>query len=158
MRRTVIPELLDGDLGTPAEVAESLADLHRVNLHFGGTETTVALLRRVAGECGCRELSVLEVGAAAGDLPLEAQRRLADQGIELRLTFLDRMPSHLIATAAARVCGNALQLPFRDGAFDVVSCALLAHHLEPDELLRYAIEALRVCRRAVLINDLIRSR
>ena len=158
MRRTVIPELLDDDLGTPAEVAASLADLRGINQRFGGTQTTVDLLRRVAAECGCRELSLLEVGAGAGDVPLDARTLLAAENVTLKLTLLDRMWSHLNGSPAAAVCGDALQLPFRDSAFDVVSCSLLAHHLEPDELRSFAREGLRVCRRAVLINDLIRSR
>jgi len=158
MRRTVVPELLDDDQGTPAEVAASLADLRQVNQRFGGTRTTVDLLRRVAACCGCRELSLLEVGAGAGDLPLGARRLLAAENVKLELTLLDRMWSHLNGSPAAAVCGDALQLPFRDSAFDVVSCSLLAHHFSPGELRRFAGEGLRVCRRAVLINDLIRSR
>jgi SAM-dependent methyltransferase len=61
-------------------------------------------------------------------------------------------------SAAPAVCGDALHLPFREGAFDVVSCSLFAHHLTSAELRQFVVEALRVCRRAVLINDLIRSR
>jgi hypothetical protein len=37
-----------------------------------------------------------------------------------------------------------------------VSCGLFAHHLSPEELVQFVNESLRVCRRAVLINDLIR--
>ena len=62
------------------------------------------------------------------------------------------------ADGAASVAGDALRLPFRDEAFDVVSCSLLAHHFEPETLVKFASESLRVSRRAVLINDLIRSR
>ena len=51
-----------------------------------------------------------------------------------------------------------MRLPFRNGAFDVVSCSLFAHHFEPPELLRFVIEALRVSRQAVLVNDLVRNR
>ena len=51
-----------------------------------------------------------------------------------------------------------MRLPFCDNAFDVVSCSLFAHHFEPDTLPLLVTEALRVARRAVLINDLIRSR
>jgi SAM-dependent methyltransferase len=51
-----------------------------------------------------------------------------------------------------------MHLPFRDNAFDVVSCSLFAHHFDPEPLLRIMGEALRVSRRAVIINDLIRSR
>jgi hypothetical protein len=37
-----------------------------------------------------------------------------------------------------------------------VSCSLFIHHLPPDEVVRFVNEGLRVCRAAVLINDLIR--
>ena len=52
--------------------------------------------------------------------------------------------------------GDALALPFRDTSFDLVGCGLFAHHLSPDQLVRFVNEALRVSRCAVLINDLIR--
>ncbi len=107
---------------------------------------------------GCRQLSVLEIGAGAGDVPLAAQRALAQDDIELRITLLDRVASHLPTSGTDAIAGDALRLPFREDAFDVVSCSLLAHHFEPDGLPLLAREALRVCRRAVLINDLIRSR
>jgi SAM-dependent methyltransferase len=158
MRRIVIPELLDDDLGTAAEISETLRDLRRINRWFGGMPTTTALLRRVARERGCRRLSILEVGAGAGDVPLEAQRVLAGDGIGLQVTLLDRWWSHLPRGGPASVAGDALRLPFRDGTFDVVSCSLLAHHFEPGTLVNFASESLRVCRHAVLINDLIRSR
>ena len=158
MRRNVTSELLDQDLGTPVEVASSLTDLRHINDWFGGTRTTITLLRRIVAESNCRSLSLLEVAAGAGDVPLAAQRTLACEGTELRVTLLDRIPSHLPGNGVASVCGDALHLPFRDDAFDVVSCSLFAHHLEPDSLRLFAREGLRVCRRALLINDLIRSR
>ncbi len=158
MRRKVIAEWLDEDLGTAAEVAAALVDLRHIGNWFGGTRTTVALLRRVAGASGERQVSMLEVGAGAGDLPLEAQRALARAGIELQVTLLDRAWSHLPPNGVPALAGDALHLPFRDDAFDVVSSSLFAHHFEPDTLQRLVRESLRVCRRAVLINDLIRSR
>jgi ubiquinone/menaquinone biosynthesis C-methylase UbiE len=158
MRRTVIPELLDDDLGATAEIAVTLRDLRHINAWFGGMRTTTTLLRRVARECDCRKLSLLEVGAGAGDVALVAQRVLAESGIGLRVTLLDRWWSHLPRGGAASVAGDALCLPFQDGTFDVVSCSLLAHHFGPETLAQFAGESLRVCRQAVLINDLIRSR
>jgi len=158
MQRKVIAELLDDDLGTAAEIDASLADLRHINDWFGGTGTSIALLRRVARAGGGRKMSVLEVGAGAGDVPLAAHSALAHQGIALDVTLLDRTVSHLPANGTASIVGDALHLPFRDDAFDVVSCCLFAHHFEPDGLRVFAREALRVSRRAVLINDLIRSR
>jgi ubiquinone/menaquinone biosynthesis C-methylase UbiE len=158
MRRKVIPELLDDDEGTGAEIASSLGDLRGINERFGGTATTIQMLQRVASQSERRQLRLLEVASGAGDVPLAAQRHFAERGVTLQVTLLDRMASHLNGGPAAAVCGHALQLPFREAAFDVVSCSLFAHHLEPEELRQFVREALRVCSRAVLINDLIRSR
>ncbi|MDR3747188.1 MAG: methyltransferase domain-containing protein [Acidobacteriota bacterium] len=157
MQRKVIAELLDQDLGTASEVAISLADLRRINQWFGGARTTIQLLRRIACESGSRELSLLEVGAGAGDVPRDAQTVLAGDGLRLKVTLLDRMCSHLPSNGLPAVAGDALRLPFRDDSFDVVSCSLLAHHFDPDMLRTFSREGLRVCHRAVLINDLVRS-
>jgi ubiquinone/menaquinone biosynthesis C-methylase UbiE len=157
MKRTVIPELLDQDSGTPAEIEASLNDLRHINEWFGGLTTTVKLVRRVAeGSCG-KELSLLEIGSGRGDLPLQTQRVLRAEGTYLRVTLLDFLPSHLPSDGTQAVAGNAMKPPFRDGSFDIVSCCLFAHHFEPQELQALASSALRVCRRAVIINDLIRS-
>jgi ubiquinone/menaquinone biosynthesis C-methylase UbiE len=158
MQRRLIAELLDDDLGTAAEIMGALADLRHINAWFGGTRTTIALLRQVARVSGVQQLSLLEVGAGIGDVPLAAQKALAREGVALDAALLDRIASHLPANGAASVVGDALRLPFNDDAFDVVSCSLFAHHFEPDALRLFASEALRVCRRTVLINDLIRSR
>jgi ubiquinone/menaquinone biosynthesis C-methylase UbiE len=88
-------------------------------------------------------------------VPREAGRQLIGKGITLDITDLDRVPSHLQRGHRALVA-DAMALPFRDGSFDLVSCSLFAHHLEPTELTAFAGEALRVSRRALLINDLIR--
>ncbi len=158
MRRLPVPELLDEDLGTPAEIAQSLRDLQRINDWFGGTRTTIQLLRRIAQTCHRRSLTLLEVGAGNGKVPITARERLALQGIELRVTLLDRVSSHLPQSGVAAVAADATQLPFRDGAFDVVALNLVAHHFKPEMLERVASEALRVAAVAVLINDVIRSR
>ena len=158
MRRKVIPELLDEDLGTGEEITASLADLRHINDWFGGTRTTAALLERVSQRCGCTQLSLLEVGAGSGDTTRRAGRILQAKGVRVAVTLLDRMWSHLPQGGTRSVAGDALALPFRDGAFDVVSCSLFAHHLEAEGLRSFVQEGLRVCRKAVLINDLIRSR
>jgi len=158
MKRAVIRELLDEDLGTPSEIAQSLRDLQRINQWFGGTQTTIQLLRRITQSSKFKSLSLLEVGAGNGYVPITASRALAAEGTDVRVTLLDRVPSHLPVSGVDVVVGDALELPFRDGAFDVVSCSLLAHHFDAAELERFAGEALRVARVAVLVNDIIRSR
>ncbi len=159
MKRVSIPELLDTDSGTPAEIADSLNDLHRINRWFGGSATTLSLVGYVAKKTQARSLSLIEVGAGAGVVPQAARARLQRSGVCLDVTLLDRSASHLknrTGNQTWMVAGDALALPFKDGSFDLVSCCLFAHHLAPEELVRLMKEGLRVCRRAVLINDLVR--
>lgn len=156
MKRVVTPELLDTDEGTPAEVAGSLVDLRVVNTWFGGTATTASLVEQVARTQGRNSLSWLEVGAGAGHVPQVVKTKMAGRGVDLQVTLLDRARSHLNGGSRA-VSGDALALPFSDNSFDIIGCGLFAHHLLPDQLVQFAKESLRVCRLALLINDLIRN-
>ncbi len=166
MKRVVTPELLDTDAGTPDEVLASLADLRWLNRYFGGLSTTRHLLGRVADKTQAKQLSYLDVASASGDGALAAQDYLAKRGIRLETTLLDRSILHLDrrrngngngASASAAISGDALQLPFADGTFDVVGSSLFMHHLGPEEVVGFVKEALRVCRCAVIINDLRRT-
>jgi len=155
MQRVTTEEILDSNLCPRAEVETSLRDLCRMNRWFGGVATTRTLFERVAEETGKKHFSVLEVAAGFGEVPRAAGRQLASKGLTLDITDLDRVDTHLQHSHRALVA-DALALPFRDNSFDLVSCSLFAHHLQPQELERFGREALRVSRTAFLINDLIR--
>jgi ubiquinone/menaquinone biosynthesis C-methylase UbiE len=156
MRRVVEAELLDSDAGTPEEIARSLGDLRAINRRFGGTRTLRTLVEHVAAATGARSLSLLDVGAGSGDVPLAVAELLRSRGLAVQATLCDRAATHLPCGARC-VVGDALALPFRDGSFDVVSCSLFLHHLEPAEIARFVPEALRVARCALVINDLRRG-
>jgi ubiquinone/menaquinone biosynthesis C-methylase UbiE len=155
MRRVNTPEILDSDDCSPAAVEASLRDLNRINRWFGGVATTRKLIERVAAASGKKHFCVLEVAAGFGEVPKVACEQLVRKGITLDVTLLDRVGSHL-APGNRSVVADALALPFPDSSFDLVSCNLFAHHLDPPDLARFVNEALRVSRCAVLINDLIR--
>jgi SAM-dependent methyltransferase len=155
MKRVVVQELLDTDAGTPREVAQSIHDLRMFNRAFGGIRTVSGLLRRIAGREKLKELSWMDVAGSEGYVAIAARDALARSGITLHPVIVDRAPTHMDGRLPA-VCGDALALPFAGGSFDVVGCSLFAHHLEPDELARFAVEALRVARHALFIHDLVR--
>lgn len=155
MRRVSTPEILDSPDCPAHEVEKSLRDLSRINRWFGGVATTRRLIERVASTTSQRKFSLLEVAAGFGEVPKGAAQQLRNKGITLEVTLLDRVTSHLLPGNRS-VVADALALPFPDNSFDLVSSSLFAHHLDPPELARFAAEALRVSRRAVLINDLIR--
>jgi ubiquinone/menaquinone biosynthesis C-methylase UbiE len=156
VKRVVIPELLDSDNGTEAEVREALSDLRRINRWFGGVAASAALIRKIARRSNANILEVLDVATGSGDIPAAVTSKLGRKGISVRYTVVDRAITHLQGTQRA-VAGDALALPFHDASFDVVSCALFVHHLEPEQATQFVREGLRVARQAVVINDLVRS-
>jgi ubiquinone/menaquinone biosynthesis C-methylase UbiE len=175
MQRVDAPEILDSDICSACDAQAVLRVLGRVNRWFGGVATTQKMVERAAQASGMNHFSLLEVAAGLGEVPEMVRQRLARRGIKLDVTLLDRARSHLPGGKRAGgkraggkragenrmpenhgVVADALALPFGDGAFDLVSCSLFAHHLDAQQLAQFVREALRVSRRAVLINDLIR--
>jgi len=155
MKRVPIAEMLDSDTGSPDEVADALADLWLINRAFGGISTASRLIERIVQKCSFQNMSILEVASGPGEVQKTVQKRLQRNAIDLEITFLDRARSHLNGSSRA-VVGDAVALPFSTGSFDVVSSTLFVHHLMPDGVRQFVTEALRVCRTAVLINDVIR--
>jgi ubiquinone/menaquinone biosynthesis C-methylase UbiE len=161
MKRVVTPELLDSDQGTSAEIEDSLADLRWLNRYFGGVSTTTSLLQHVADRAALKQITFLDIAGASGDVAAAARKQLRIRGIELKDTILDRAPKHFSAAhlrnGTPAIVGDALQIPFHDESFDVVGSSLFLHHLEPEQIISFTNEALRVCRHAVIVNDLRRS-
>lgn len=157
MKRKVDSELLDSDCGTPVEIAAALADIRRINRWFGGVSTSERLVQRVVDASALRRIELLDVGSGSGDVPLAIASRLERRGVHLNPTLLDRCATHLPQVQAA-IVGDALNLPFPPESFDLVTCSLFAHHLEPAILKLFVREALRVARIALVINDLVRTR
>lgn len=157
MQRRPSQELLDTDSGSPEEVATSLRDLRSFNRWFGGVRTSFKMVRKVACRLRASRLSLLEVAAGEGFVQRQITARLGQEDIKLSVTLLDRAPAHLPGDGfMPKLAADALSLPFRDGAFDLVSSSLFVHHLSPPEVEEFIRESLRVCRRAVLIHDLVR--
>jgi Methyltransferase domain len=155
MKRVPCSELLDTDAGTPEEIAASLNDLKNINRWFGGIGTTESMVKKVAQVSGLRRLSLLEVASGCGYLPKEVRDRAQRYGLELDVTLCDRSASHLDHAFPA-VAADVLSLPFPDNSFDVVNSTLFMHHLGPEQVAACVQESLRVSRRAVLVNDVVR--
>jgi ubiquinone/menaquinone biosynthesis C-methylase UbiE len=165
MKRIVIPELLDTDSGSESEIRASLRDLDTFNRYLGGRSGLEKLIEEVAQRSRRATLSVLDVAGGTGNLMAEIRSALLAKGIQINVTVLDRAATHLADGNGSRaanprsvVCGDALELPFQDQAFDVVCCNLFLHHLEPEQLVQYFNQAIRVCRQAAIASDLRRER
>ena len=168
MKRVVTPELLDTDSGSSQEIAQSLLDIRGINKNFGGIGTLQQMVEHISRRLAIASFTLLEVAAGSGYVPETVRQRLEGSGIQLQITLLDRAPSHLPSRISKNsisgkrhipipaVVADAIALPFQDDSFDLVDSSLFAHHLSPQELVEFVSESLRVCRVAVLINDLVR--
>ena len=155
MKRIVVEELIDTGEGTTDEAVASLTDMKMFNRYFGGVRTMTSLLYRVATEKKVSSLSWLDVAGGLGGLIEHTSAALAKKNVVTKPVLLDRVETHLNRRYTC-VCADALSLPFRDNSFDVVGSCLFVHHLNPDQVVAFINEAMRVARYAVLINDLIR--
>jgi hypothetical protein len=89
-----------------------------------------------------------------------SQDKKQDQTQERRTGMSDphqHLDPHQPSAFSNAVVADALKLPFPASTFDLISSSLFVHHLSPDQATMFANEALRVCRHAVLIHDLIRN-
>jgi 2-polyprenyl-3-methyl-5-hydroxy-6-metoxy-1,4-benzoquinol methylase len=159
MKRIVIPELLDDDLGTAEEVRDSLLDLRGINRQFGGFASVRRLIESVARRYQKNSLALLDVAGGTGDVVSNVIQELAGK-VQLRAAILDRALTHMNGTREkfSRIAGDAVSLPFASASFDVVSCNLFLHHLEPEQIVVFFDEALRVARLAVIASDIRRNR
>lgn len=145
--RDIQPELLDH--AEPEVARANLADLVRINTHFGG-HSTIRKLLRDAGAAG--SFTVLDVGAASGDTA--AVIRQAYPGA--RVTSLDYNRVNLSGAPYPKVLADAFHLPFAENAFDYVLSSLFLHHFTDECVTELLRSFHRVARRAVLIADLER--
>lgn len=151
--RVLKPEILD--TLAYGEARASLADLVRINRHWGGHRTLRHLLAQVVNPA--ETFSLLDVGAASGDMGARVREWYPMAGV----TSLDRLESHLTACpshlASRRVAGEAFALPFRPASFDLVICSLFLHHFTDSQIVTLLAGFGEVARKWVLVIDLERN-
>jgi 2-polyprenyl-3-methyl-5-hydroxy-6-metoxy-1,4-benzoquinol methylase len=148
--RVVVPELLDH--ASPEVARDNLRDLVRINRYLGGH----SILRRIIGDfvrSKDERFSLLDVGAASGDMGAALRRRYARASV----TSLDYKCVHLEKAAHPKLAADAFSLPFASGSFDFVFSSLFLHHFSDSQVLELFHHFRRVARRAVLAIDLERG-
>jgi ubiquinone/menaquinone biosynthesis C-methylase UbiE len=147
-RRADESELMD-DLARPdAEFDRAYDELATINRRLGGIRAIRRFLPQRPG------LMILDVAAGGCDVG-EALLRNGSSHV----VSLDLNPRGLRrARRSWPVTGDAMDLPFPSGTFDVVMCSLTFHHLTDDQCARALREMWRTSRDRVIVNDLHRHR
>lgn len=185
-RLTTQSELLDGDVPQP-DLNANLADIARLNRLTGtraalcrvGWQMIEGLPHPPApsprsgeGESDVLPLSlvklggevrtILDVGTGAADFPGALRRSAVERGLRVRVIAADLHSGVLgyvrqTDPALEAVQLNGMQLPFANGAVDLVTCAQTLHHLTPEAILCLLCEFARVSRIGFVLLDLERS-
>ncbi|HEY8183906.1 MAG TPA: methyltransferase domain-containing protein [Thermoanaerobaculia bacterium] len=146
-KRIDTPELLDEHDAPREDMERSLRDLRRFNRFYGGSGVYRRLLRRMAKH---DPLSILDVATGTADLVEKYVDTPLRVGVDFKIDHLLYMRDR---STVRRVVGDALQLPFLNNAFEVVTSSHFFHHLTPEQNEEMLQEAMRVARRGVIIND-----
>ena len=157
--RRIRAEILDDPAVGPETLTRSMRDVVTSNRFFGGAGAVVAEMRTFLPRLGST-VTLLDVGTGLGDIPQAARGLAEEHGVTLTTFGVDAAEGLARASRSGTgesVCADALSLPFRDDAFDVVTCSQVLHHFAGAAALRLVREMNRVARRRVLISDLRRS-
>lgn len=148
----------------PALLAECLDDLRRVNRWLGGVRLSIRALEGLTADLAPGAgLAVVDLATGSADIPRAVAAWARRRGLRARLLATDLSPKILGLAARGAPPGvefavaDARRLPFDEGSFDVATCSLVLHHLEPDDAVLMLKEMRRVARRGVVVNDLVRS-
>lgn len=128
----------------------SLRDLQRFNRWAGGTAVYRKLLDRMAPDRKAK-LTIIDVAAGSADALDSVDRpNLLRVAIDLRLEHLLYMRD---GSNVRRVAADAMHLPFRRSAADIITTAHFLHHLSEEENVTMLREAMQIVRLGIIIND-----
>jgi 2-polyprenyl-3-methyl-5-hydroxy-6-metoxy-1,4-benzoquinol methylase len=160
------PEIMDEETPDQETVDEVYRYLAAVNRYFGGVAGTIARFEDFSKTWRPGErIEVLEIACGAADVPRALIAWGRSRGFDLRVTATDVLLSALdyarrVGPTDPRMrlaCADVEHLPFRDGAFDYVTCGLFFHHLTDDQIVAALRSFDRLASRGIVVNDLVRS-
>jgi 2-polyprenyl-3-methyl-5-hydroxy-6-metoxy-1,4-benzoquinol methylase len=148
------------DLGpthyTKDEYTHCLKLLGRINQWLGGFKATKKAFLHLKK----MPRSILEVGCGGGHLCHQMSQWFPQAqitGIDINSAAVDE--ARRFNSSNKNVHCEKQQnktLPYADNQFDVVTTMLVCHHMNDQELVEFLKECYRICRSAVIINDLHR--
>jgi 2-polyprenyl-3-methyl-5-hydroxy-6-metoxy-1,4-benzoquinol methylase len=152
-------EILDEDNLDPKLVVRSMHDVARANRFFGGASAAISEMEKVFRNSRA-PMTLLDVGTGIGDVSAGARKKAAKLGVTLFTVGIDAA-EELSAASRTRhdavVCGDGLDLPFPDNAFDIVLASQILHHFDDERAVSLLSEMNRVAKTRVVVSELRRS-
>src|SRR5688572_27107248 len=153
-------ERLDTGDYTPGEYALWQREARLINRFLGDTRALKMSLKKELRKIGPGRVSILDVGAGAGELlraagAIVSPREVFLVGSDLSPQAADTM-SQMSELGIHSVQADALRLPFADASFDFTISSLFLHHLGDEEAIVFVREMARVAAKRFIVIDLHR--
>ncbi len=155
------PELLDLGGAAPADVAQSFADLWRINRYLGGISALTRSLypRLLALDT---PVTVADLGAGSGQIAASIAAWARAHRRKVRVLALDRSADYLALASRAAVGvtpvqADATALPFANEGIDYVISSLFLHHFAPEQVIALLRSAYARSRHGIVMCDLTRG-
>lgn len=158
-------EWMDQPDCSPEALEASLKDLCWVNRYLGGASVIKRLLQKIIHQKGLRKFSILDIATGSGDIPIEMVKWGRSNGFEITIKALDKNSEIIkIAQSISKDCpeisfevSDFFKNTYPGQSFDFCISSLFLHHLSSDLIKPFLKEIFRLCRHAVVVNDLVRG-
>ncbi len=152
-------EALD-DRGLDNELAQTMLDeIALTNVLFGGNAAVkFGLMKLKQGESGCPSMTILDIGAGAGDGTRRACEVLGEhRTVPIALDHHKVAARMCSAKGITSVVGDIRRLPLRPDSVDIAIVSMVLHHLPRLEAVALIAQLDAAARLGVVIADLRRS-
>ena len=153
-------EALD-DRGLDNALAETmLGEIALTNVLFGGNAAVkFGLMKLMKGESGSPSMTILDIGAGAGDVTRRACALLGERRTVPIALDHHKAAAHMCsAKGITPVVGDLRQLPLRPDSIDIAIVSMVLHHVPRPEAVALIRQLDALSRLGVVIADLQRSR
>jgi SAM-dependent methyltransferase len=149
---------------------EDLHNLQTINCRLGGYRLIISELENFYLEhrtlFHSQKITILDFCTASADIPRKIVRWAQSKNLKIEIIATDINPSMLeLARKESREYPeisfeqvNVLRPDFKDASFDFVFCSLALHHFSSEDAVTVLGQMFRIAKRAILVNDLCRSR
>ena len=161
-------EIMDLRALDARETTDTYRLIGYVNRFLGGSRVLIHHLDKFSAAWPKdRDITILDVGAGAADIPQAIIRWARRTGRRIKITALDYSQSTVdfvrerlreAYPEIRLIRASVYSMPFVEGAYDYVTSSMFFHHLKDEEIVSVLRIFDRIARRGIIINDLLRSR
>lgn len=159
LKRSYDKEIIDDLSITDERLDRALHELKVINFFLGGNSVSRAGISAVNRACTFRSTPViLDLGSGGSDLFFKVKimgRNVEPVSADINIRACRY--TKILHPEAQVVCCDALKLPFKDNAIDIIHASLFFHHFKEAEMKSILRRCSLVARHGIIINDLRRS-